>query len=373
MGIMQSHHNLSTPESSLLHFMANLPPKPYCSSDLSRLAIRPARTARNYAYIQPNDPYNTRWLVFDMDLGAESFHRFEDAGTATPNLIVQNPENLNCHLLYWLKNPIWVKNTGRQAPQAYLNAVKIAMTAQLGADSRYSGLICKNPLKSQIWRVSELHSRPYSLDDLSKHLDLSLPSIERDRAKAEKGLVNAVINGRNDHLFTVLRLFAYERVAKYKGLESSIGSSKAFAMWQNAIEKEANRINTEFSNVLPYSEIKSTTKSVSRWTWEHYDAGAKVQRGKMGFGETRNTNIELPMLPEEERKRRQSLSAHLTHKHRKENTELKIIHAIERLKASGEKVTNSAIAKQAGLNRQTMIKNYSDFIAKKVSLMVAIR
>ncbi|MDO9212394.1 MAG: replication initiation protein [Methylococcales bacterium] len=372
MGIMQSHHNLPTPESSLLHFMANLPPKPYCSSDLSRLAIRPARTARNYAYIQPNDPYNTRWLVFDMDLGAESFHRFEDAGTATPNLIVQNPENLNCHFLYWLKNPIWVKNTGKQAPQAYLNAVKIAMTQQLGADSRYSGLICKNPL-SREWRTTELHNRPYSLDDLSKHLDLSLPSIEKDRAKAEKGLINAVINGRNDRLFTVLRLFAYERVARYKGLEGSIGSSKAFAMWQNAIEKEAMRINTDFSNTLPYSEIKSTTKSVSRWTWEHYDAGTKAQRGKMGFGETRNTNIELPMLPEEERKRRQSLSAHLTHKHRKETTELKIIHAIERLKASGEKVTNSAIAKQAGLNRQTMIKNYSDFIAKKVSLMVAIR
>jgi hypothetical protein len=358
MGIMQSHHNLSTPESSLLHFMANLPPKPYCSSDLSRLAIRPAKTARNYAYIQYNDPYNIGWIVFDMDLGAESFYRFEDAGTATPNLIVQNPENLNCHYLYWLKNRVWIKNTGRLAPQAYLNAVKIAMTQQLGADSRYSGLICKNPL-SREWRTIELHNRPYSLGDLSKYLDLSLPSIERDRAKAEKGLINAVINGRNDHLFTVLRLFAYERIAKYKGLEGSISSSKAFAMWQNAIEKEAMRINTDFSNTLPYSEVKSTTKSVSRWTWEHYDAGAKVQRGKMGFGETRhNYNFTAPMLPEEERKRRQSLSAHLTNKHRKESTELQIKQAIERLKANGEKVTKSAVAKSAGLAREAISRNY---------------
>jgi hypothetical protein len=311
-----------------------------------------------YAYIQPNDPYNTRWVVFDMDLGADSFHQFEDKGTATPNLIVQNPENLNCHYLFLLKNPVWTKNTGKQAPQAYLNAVKIAMTRQLNADSRYSGLICKNPLNGQ-WRTSELHNRPYSLDDLGKYLDLSLSSIERDRAKAEKGLVNAVINGRNDRLFTVLRLFAYERIASYKSFESSIGSSKAFAMWQNAIEKEANRINTDFSNVLPYSEIKSTAKSVSRWTWEHYDAGAKAQRGKMGFGETRNTNIELPMLPEEERKRRQSLSAELTNKHRKENTELKIKQAIERLKANGKKVTKSAVAKSTGLARSKIVENYS--------------
>ena len=357
MGIMQSHHNLPTPESSLLHFMANLPPKPYCSDDLRRLNIRPAKTAMKYAYIQPNDPYNTRWVVFDMDLGADSFHQFEDKMTATPNLIVQNPENLNCHYLYLLKTAVWVKNTGKQAPQAYLNAIKNAMTRQLSADNRYSGLICKNPLNAH-WRTSELHTRPYSLDDLGKYLDLSLPSIERDRAKAEKQLCETVINGRNDHLFTVLRLFSYERIAKYYGLLSSVSSTKAFAMWQNAIEKEANRINTEFSSVLPISEVKSTTKSVSKWVWEHYDASEKVQRGKMGFGETRNTNIELPMLPEEERKRRQSLSAKLTNKHRKENTELKIKQAIERLKANGEKVTKAKVAEITGLDRINLGRNY---------------
>jgi hypothetical protein len=293
-----------------------------------------------------------------MDLGAESFHKFEDVGTAIPNLIVQNPENLNCHYLYLLKNPVWTKNTGKQAPQAYLNAVKIAMTRQLSADPRYTGLICKNPLNSH-WRTSELHSRPYSLDDLGKYLDLSLSSIERDRAKAEKGLVNAVINGRNDRLFTVLRLFAYERIAAYNGLLGSIGSSKAFAMWQNAIDKEATRINADFANILPLSEVKSTAKSVTKWVWEHYEAGEKVQRGKMGFGETRhNFNFTAPMLPEEERKRRQSLSAELTNKHRKENTELKIKQAIERLKANGEKVTKSAVAKLTGLERARISQNY---------------
>jgi hypothetical protein len=358
MGIMQSHHNLPTPESSLLHFVANLPPKPYCSDNLMRVNIRPVKTAIKYAYIQPNDPYNVRCVVFDMDLGAESFHRFEDAGTATPNLIVQNPENLNCHYIYLIKNPVWVNDTGRQAPQAYLNAVKIAMTQRLGADSHYSGLICKNPLNPQ-WRTSELHSHLHSLDDLGKYVDLSLPSIERDRAKAEKGLIDVVINGRNDHLFTVLRLFAYERIASYKGFESSIGSRKMFETWQNAIEKEAMRINTAFPSVLGIGEIKSTAKSVSRWVWKHYQEGEQVQRGKMGFGETRhNYNFTAPMLPEEERKRRQSLSAELTNKHRKENTELKIKQAIERLKANGEKVTKAGVAKITDLDRINLGRNY---------------
>ncbi|MDD1608944.1 MAG: replication initiation protein [Methylococcaceae bacterium] len=355
---LQTHQNTHQDAASIIHFLANLPPKPYCSDDLRRLNIRPLKTAIKYAYIQHNDPYNIRCVVFDMDLGADSFHQFEDKMTATPNLIVQNPENLNCHYIYLLKNPVWVKNTGRQAPQAYLTAIKHVMTAQLGADSHYSGLICKNPLNPQ-WRTTELHSRLYCLDDLGKYLDLSLPSIERDRAKAEKGLIDVVINGRNDHLFTVLRLFAYERIASYKGLESSIGSSKAFAMWHNAIEKEAMRINTAFPSVLGIGEIKSTAKSVSRWVWKHYQEGEQVQRGKMGFGETRhNFNFTAPMLPEEERKRRQSLSAELTNKHRKENTELKIKQAIERLKANGEKVNKSKVAKITGLERARISQNY---------------
>ncbi|MDD1616364.1 MAG: hypothetical protein LUQ28_07630, partial [Methylococcaceae bacterium] len=135
-----------------------------------------------------------------------------------------------------------------------------------------------------------------------------------------------------------------------------------FAMWHNAIEKEAERINTAFPSILGIGEIKSTAKSVSRWVWKNYQEGEQVQRGKMGFGETRhNFNFTAPMLPEEERKRRQSLSAELTNKHRKENTELKIKQAIERLKANGEKVTKAGVAKITGLDRAGIIRNYSHF------------
>jgi hypothetical protein len=112
--------------------------------------------------------------------------------------------------------------------------------------------------------------------------------------------------------------------------------------------------------LLGIGEIKSTAKSVSHWVWKHYREGEQVQRGKMGFGETRhNYNFNAPLLPEEERKRRQSLSAELTHKHRKENTELKIKQAIERLKANGEDVNKSSVAKMTGLERAGIVRNYS--------------
>ncbi|MSP28448.1 MAG: hypothetical protein EXR80_08605 [Methylococcales bacterium] len=139
MSIMHSHQTPPN-QASIIHFLANLPPKPYCSDDLRRLNIRPLKTAIKYPYIQHNDPYNVRCVVFNMDLGADSFHQFEDKMTATPNIIVQNPENLNCHYIYLLKTPVWVNDTGRQAPQAYFNAIKHAMTAKLSADSRYKWL-----------------------------------------------------------------------------------------------------------------------------------------------------------------------------------------------------------------------------------------
>ncbi len=358
--------------SALIHFAANLPAKPYCSSDLSRLTIRPADKARQYPYIQPNDPFNCRWVVFDVDLGADSFHRFEDQHTAIPNLIVQNPANQNCHYLYLLKTPVWTKNTGRIVPQNYLNCIKTTMTARLGADHRYTGLICKNPLSDE-WRTTELYSGLYTLDDLAKHLDLSQNNLQTAQNQSYRQLENAVINGRNDHLFTLLRWFSYERVTKYHELATTIGEAKAFDMWANAITKEAERINREFPTGLPFSEIKSTAKSVLNWTWQHYHPGERKQRGIMGFGETRHTNPDMPTLPEEERKRRQSLSAQLTNKHRKENTELKIKQAIERLQANGDKVTKSAVAKMTGLARSKIVENYGYLFVEKVSPTVAIR
>ena len=352
--------------SSLTHFYANLPAKPYCADDLANgLSIRPIKTAITRSHIQPNDPHNLKWLVFDVDLGAESAHRWADKDTAEPNLVVQNPANLNCHYLYNLSTPVWTQGTGKAAPAAYLSAIRSSMTDQLGADSRYSGLICKNPLHSA-WRTSELHSRTHSLHYLAKYLDLSASSsIERARARAEQRFNNESVNGRNDSLFTSLRYFAYERAAQYFDLISVLGRDKTYIMWSNAVNSEAARINSEFDSALSLNELRSTAKSVCGWVWSNYRSSDKVSRGKMGFGETRHDfNFTVDKLSDDERRRRQSLSAELTHKHRKQNTELKIKQAIERLMASGDKLTNTSIAKQAGINRQTMIKNYSDFIAK---------
>jgi hypothetical protein len=231
------------------------------------------------------------------------------------------------------------------------------MTLKLGADSRYSGLICKNPLNAQ-WHTLEITPTLYELGYLADFLDLSQTSLQKVQNDAYRRLENAVINGRNDYLFTLLRYYAYERVAKYRQITDTTGDDKAAAMWDNAILHEAERINREFPNGLNFGEVKSTAKSVSRWVWNNYRPGEKYNRGVMGFGETRHDNSDCRLLLPEEKRERQSKAAEFTNQVRKDKTEEKIQEAIGKLIAENKRVSKSAVAKMTGLDRAGLIRNY---------------
>jgi hypothetical protein len=342
--------------TALLCFNANLPIKPYCSQDLTHLSIRPKAVALQYPYIQANDPFNVGCLPFDLDLGWDSANSWNHTDSTEPNLIVQNSENGHCHYLYFLKTPVWCRHSGRDAPEAYLNAIRAAMTAKLHADHRYAGLICKNPFNSQ-WRTLELHHSLFSLDDLAKNLDLS----QKPEPRTARQLENVTINGRNDRLFTMLRFFAYSQVPQYRDKIASLGRQQAFALWNKYIHHEADNINREFPNGLALNEVRSTAKSVSQWVWKHYHPSEKCQRGKLGFGITRhNFNFDVPLLTEEEIKRRRQLAAEATNDARKAATEAKIKQAIEQLRVANQKVTRAAVAKMTGLDRTKLSLNYSD-------------
>ena len=359
---MTTQSTLDT-SSSLTHFLANLPAKPYCCDDFSRgLSIRPIKQAITRTHIQANTPHNLRWLIFDVDLGSDSFYCWLDKLLAEPNIICQNPDNLNCHLFYLLHTPVWINGTGRAKPEQYVNAIKTEMTAQMGADHRYTGQIAKNPLHAH-WRTTELHSRTHTLSDLAGYLDLSSTSqLELAQARAERRFVDSAVNGRNDHLFSVLRFFAYERVSQYRELQASIGVSKAYDMWLQAINKESERINRSFDSLLSYSEIKSTSKSVAKWTWTNYYGGDGKDRGVMGFGTTRhNFNFATDKLSDDERISRQKAGAGYTHEQRKQSTEDKIIDAIGKLTAAGETITKAKVARIVNISRTQISMQYGRF------------
>jgi len=346
--------------SALRDFQENLAVKPYCSQDLQRLVIRSRNKAANFPYIQPNHAHKITWLVFDVDRGHQSALSYEDANLPEPNIITKNPANGNCHLFYRLEQPVWTHAAAGTKAQAYYKAIKTGLTKQIQADPGYSGLISKNPLSDE-WKTFEIHSGKFALIDLADRAQLQWQS-EANGITEATAAANTIL-GRNCSLFDTLRLFSYAKVSDYREL----GISRTYDMWLKTVESEAAAINGSFDTALPYSEIRATAKSVAKWTWNNYNPTEQKRRGIMGFGETRhNFNFKAPMLPEEEIKRRQSKAAELTNKHRKENTELQIKQAIERLETNGEKVTKAAVAKLTGLARENISRNYSHFFCKKV-------
>ena len=325
--------NSVTPNiSSPLHvFKENLPKKPYASTDLQRLIITSRQQAITYPYIQPNDPFNQKWLVFDIDLGYQSFFACYDAILPDPNIIVQNPDNGNCHALYALKTAVWMKGTGNDKAENYVIAIKQAMTQKIGADFAYSGLICKNPLHKQ-WRTTIISTETYELDYLNDFVYIGKPS----KSKTPEIALDS-FGGRNNYLFNELRKFAYRAVRHYKKMESH----DLFASWVQVLEQEANRINSTFSDYLPLSEVKHTVSSIAKWVWSNYNPCKKIKRD-----EARGLGLNL--------QDKQTLSALTTNDQRKQTTDFKIQLAVKRLRKSGDKVTVRAVADLAKIGKNTV-------------------
>jgi len=340
--------------SALSDFRVNLADKFYCSLDLSRLIVRKNANAANYPYIQHNHANKISWLVFDVDRGSESALSYQEADLPDPNIIVKNPQNSNCHLFYRLKQPVWTHAAAGTKAQNYYKAIKNGLTKQIRADENYCGLISKNPLHGQ-WQTTEIHSGQFELVTLGDCLKSTLKS-QANPMEKERDAANSIL-GRNCSLFDSLRFYAYDNIVDFKRLPN-----RGYDMWLSAMIDTAADFNSRFNEILPYSEVRAVAKSVAKWTWSNYNPSERKRRGIMGFGETRhNFNFNVPMLDKDEIKRRQSLSAELTNKHRKESTELQIKQAIERLNANGEKVTKAAVAKLTGLHRNAISRNYAHF------------
>ena len=73
----------------------------------------------------------------------------------------------------WSMN--WLNQYGLERsdapPVRYMKAGQKAMERSLGADPSYNGLMVKNPFHP-VWDLRIGREQPYSLDELSEHLDL---------------------------------------------------------------------------------------------------------------------------------------------------------------------------------------------------------
>lgn len=271
-------------------FRNTLPKKPYCTNDLKfGLHIRSASNAVKHLYIQPNDPNNTAWLVYDLDRPTASID-WQDRHVATPNWIATNMDNGHAHLAYGLGSPVWTQYGKKDPAFRYMASIDVAMTKVLEADPGYSKLICKNPLREDFWKVDLYQTELYDLPWIADYLNLE-PYKDARRNLPEEGL------GRNCTLFGHVRRWAYQKIREpWLSEDFFLSAVVEYATGFNAIK---------FAHPLPYTEIEATAKSIAKWTWRNMSpAGfqrwsqnrrAKSIETRVGMADTQAERIRLFM------------------------------------------------------------------------------
>lgn len=248
-----------------------LPRKPYCSNNCEHgLVIRKVDDAIKYSHIQMNPPSHLFWMVFDVD--KEGASDLWDGLVAKPNYIVINPQNGHAHYLYALEAPVAKSKKSRIKPLMYFSAIESEYIRILGADRRYSKLICKNPLNEK-WKVIKGPDWPYSLDDLAQYV----PSVKNKIVKK----INDNEVGRNCAIFNSLRIWAYQEMSS---------NYIQYSDWYEKILSKAEELNIFEPPLKPLScsEVRSIAKSVAKWCFKHFSCESQ----KEYIARTHNSEIQ---------------------------------------------------------------------------------
>jgi len=234
-------------------FNDRLPHKPYFSDDL-HFGVRIAGKERAILakYIQFNQPHAMFWLGFDVDRVGAAID-WSDRNAPAPTLTITNPENGHAHLLYALETSIRTAPDGKMKPLRYAAAVENALRKKLGADTGYSGLICKNPNHSH-WKIAVWQPELYTLDWLADSLDLN--------AANDKEIVADYGLGRNCTLFDKARKWAYRAIRQ---------GWPEYEQWLKSCYERVQAYNLKLLHPLDDSEIRQIAKSISKWTYNHFD------------------------------------------------------------------------------------------------------
>ena len=317
--------------TALNRVLLEAPYLPRCSDDKTATRVRPREYAIRYPYMQINRPGFVSWLIFDLDHANAAI--WEHSGLPAPNLIVRNRVTGHAHLFYAIP-PVCTTEAARAKPIAYMKAVYASFAAKLDADVNFhSGPVAKTP-GHPWWGTEELHSHVYELSELADYVELAVASPWGRGPKFDE-----VSHSRHCILFEHLRHYAYS-IVKH---ERSTGSLSSFTLLLEAYAHNKNAFHKlGFSQNLAQSSLRATVKSVARWTWERYTGSGRCHAGVMQL----DSNLSLV--------ERQRLAAKRTHDVRQKATESKVRAACRLLLQKGESVTQAAIARIAGLSRQTV-------------------
>ncbi|MDW8186397.1 MAG: primase C-terminal domain-containing protein, partial [Anaerolineae bacterium] len=134
------------------------------------------------------------------------------------------------------------------------------------------------------------------------------------------------------------------------------------AQWRAVVEQEALRLNRALFQAhpkgpLPPNEVGWTARSVARWTWTHYRGGRIYITPSTGNPDrshlSRAMREAIPPLSAQARQEAHRRGGATRGQARRAEAEAKLVEALRRLQARGERVTASALAREAGVHRHT--------------------
>jgi hypothetical protein len=225
---------------------------------------RDRATALQYPMIELNDKL-IKGLTIDLDYDAKLLPWCHPT-LPTPNWIARNPENGHCHIVWLIAKPLWrdakphKRVIGKPSPVHYYEAIQKAYNKVLKGDTDYHGRLTKNPLHHD-WDTTFLTDQHYTLRELAGGLDLRQPR----KAKLQAG------DSRYDIMFQTVRLWAYANRQYHDSYETLYD-----AVWE-----QCELVNGTFAVPKPESDIKSTTKSITNYTWTKYKPRVEKNVGVM--------------------------------------------------------------------------------------------
>lgn len=313
-------------------FLGLLPRRPYCADDPRfGVFIRPRDVAISRSYIQPNAPWRYVFLPFDVDREGAALAA-DEAGLPRPTYTIINPGTAHAHGLYELEYPLY---RGRSIKADWLfDAVWGGLGSMLNADPDYCGLLVQTPFHPR-WMTLQTNAR-FDLQTLAAHIPSNLL---KPRRQIGQHWLDA--SSRNCHLFDAIRRSAYCDVRHF-------GSQAEF--YEHVLS--LCRVQNIYPSPLRESEIRSTARSISKWTWRRRDRFVESKRrGAMHLAPLAQDQCHGSAI-----KLRQALGAKYARAQRTGRIDSAIERAVEDLGQAGKPITVSALIKLTKVSRSTIYR-----------------
>ena len=281
------------------------------------------------------------------------------------------------HLIYWLDRPIFLKNKAQARKyDRVCKALKECLRTICKVDA-INPVTTKNPAKSDwwsgdpAWHVIKGNDKLWTLDELDDAIrrakvtykpkpEKAVYSDSREKPAYQVSMARGfreevAAEGRHNRLWETMKFFGYAHKAHASSEEDLFKY-----MLEQCLKFDA--LNNK-DDPLPYSSIKSTAKSIARWTWRYYtgpqddkDRGACKREGLIHAG-----------MP---KRQRQAVGGQYGAKKNADAKRDTVFKAIAELEAAGEPVVVSKLARDLGLSRPT-VRKYVNLAAEETTSKVA--